>query len=215
MQTLHPKLLDHGKILAQTSPIDIPNPETCTVSELGDFLAPKGAELLIQGIRDRLFMLSDDKDDPAEDTHNQDQHTWAPKIRREDSHINWHSWTGEEILRRQRVLGPLWNMASVHGQHTCVDDATSLKRIIMQGISVESSPEVTLLQPGVPFLRKEDTERKLFVATCDKKVLQIPEIKVEGRQFMKAATAAEKDHFLETRLEAAELPVMRFCRALQ
>ena len=196
--------------------MDIPDPDTCTVQQLRDFLAPKGAELLIQSIRDRLFTQPNQKDNPTRDIPKEEQLSCAPKIRTEDSHINWKSWTTDEILRRQRVLGPLWNMASSRTKPAHMDEEIiTLKRIIMQDIKVVPSPGVNLLQPGVPFLRKGDSDRKLLVRTCDENVLEIPQIKVEGRQFMEAALGADKANLFESKSQAAWLPVVRFRSALQ
>ncbi|KAI9794762.1 MAG: Methionyl-tRNA formyltransferase [Peltula sp. TS41687] len=210
VQTLHPEHFDHGRILAQTPLLDIPSPDTCTVKQLRDFLAPIGAELLIQSIRQRLFLPSDDKDDKvSREIQNQEQLSWAPKIRTEDSHINWQTWTADEILRRQRVLGPLWNLASSRTEGTL-----TLKRIIMQEIRVIRTPGFRQLPTGVPFLLKRE-KRRLLVQTCDEKVLEIPLIKVEGRPFKDAAGAAEKDHLFEEKSLATRLPKIKFNGALQ
>jgi len=107
LQTLDEKTFDHGLILAQTPlpGLPIPNHSQCTYPELLDFVTPKAAEILIQGLRDRVFVppLADIRPQGSE---HDIKH--APKITPEDRHIDWRSWTSVTIGRRHRALGRLW-----------------------------------------------------------------------------------------------------------
>lgn len=55
LQTLHPTKFDHGVILAQT-PFPGIKHDTTTVSELEALLAPMGADMLVQGIKERIYI---------------------------------------------------------------------------------------------------------------------------------------------------------------
>lgn len=55
LQTLHPKHFDDGEIIAQTPYPGIKHGAK-TVEELRDLLAPIGAQMLVQAIKDRSFV---------------------------------------------------------------------------------------------------------------------------------------------------------------
>ena len=111
MQTLHPTRFDHGKILAQTSLPGIQIPQGTSVKGLEDMLAPSGADLLINTIRERRFVepmesISHSNVDIDVITEENDI-ALAPKIRPEHRWIEWDLWSNEQILLRDRVLGQL------------------------------------------------------------------------------------------------------------
>ena len=189
MQTLHPQRFDHGTILAQTPypGFDIPDPDNCTVPQLLAIVAPKGADMLVQGLRQRLFAppLKDvgwvrGSEDTANLRH-------APKITSDDKHVNWDSWTAEDILRRHRIIGPLWNSAA------CGGDSAREKRIIWSS-GFQSSEVVNHqhLPPGTPFAETPTQGNHLLVGTCDGKTLKIKEAKVEGENTSPAWLAASR-----------------------
>lgn len=134
LQTLHPERFDHGAILAQTPPLKIPDGPQCTYKELLDFVIPKAAEILVQGIRKRLF-ISDPNRPPsipsAPESDRPLRH--APKITTRDRHIEWAKWTTEDLLRRDRVLGRLWSFCQAKGKPQT--------RIILEGFA-DVTPEV-------------------------------------------------------------------------
>ena len=112
LQTLDPAQFDHGVILAQTPSPGLEVPEHCTVPNLLDIVTPKAAQILVDGIRDGLFVR------PLEDVGWRKPETegsliHAGKIRPEDRHIDWANWTWAEISKRNRVVGPLWSNALV------------------------------------------------------------------------------------------------------
>jgi methionyl-tRNA formyltransferase len=119
LQTLHPEKFDHGAILAQTPlpGFEIPNPSQCTYPELLRLVTPKAAEMLVQGIRDRVFLpgaISNTISISSKPYGNPIRH--APKITPMDRHIDWEKTTVDEILRRDRVLGRLWGLIHIEGQ---------------------------------------------------------------------------------------------------
>lgn len=166
------------------------------MSELLNVLAPKGAEMLVNGIRNRVFVP------PLKEIHSRapDNLTHAAKITPEDRHIDWQKWTWIEISRRQRVLNPLWGKALVPTQKTG-DHAKDFqwKRIIfdeIENISEDSVPgsKWLALLPGVPFIPSHvrKGQRALYIYTVDGQLLRLGKLKVEGEKFNDALIAAQK-----------------------
>ena len=201
LQTLHHKSFDHGTILSQTPPpgFDIPNPDSCTVASLLDLVAPKGAQLLVDGIEHGLFVP------PVKDVGWCGKQTdstliHAAKIKPEDRHIDWANWNSSDIGRRGRVLGPLWSKALVSTKPA--DGALSFfpKRVILIDTEEVEPPkgcESLSVVPGLPFANAPHPVgpkkgRSLYVFTCDGKVLRINQMKVEGEQVADGLRAAIK-----------------------
>ena len=186
LQTLHPSKFDHGVILAQTAPI---KHGAQTVKELETILAPKGAKLLLQGIRDRVFVNPqvNDRNAPREEKaiHR------APKLSPADRHICWQSWTAEKIVRTHRVIGPLWNYFSR------ADGKSSEQTRLIWPTGFRESPEcpeyIKSLIPsaGHPIIvGLQSPTQDIYIKTCDGHMLQSDYVKVEGditRSFVHAA----------------------------
>ncbi|KAI9753726.1 MAG: hypothetical protein M4579_005017 [Chaenotheca gracillima] len=203
LQTLHPNRFDHGEIVSQTPSggIDIPNPDTCTVRDLEHLLAPIGAKMLVQSIEGASFLppfASKTTNELDKETRS-DRPLLAPKITKEDTHIHWGSWGREEILRRQRILGPLWNMAGVNEANQAGEQTKSI-RVVLYGLkSSDLLPSVPVSEiqnqdPGTPILlpATESTPAKVVVWTVDRQILEIKQIIVEGRPINDAARAVKK-----------------------
>ncbi|CRG85347.1 methionyl-tRNA formyltransferase [Talaromyces islandicus] len=204
LQTLHQKHFDHGIILDQSPApgLPIPTPDSCTVSDLLALLAPKGAEMLVKGIQNRVF-VPPLKDAGWRATADSNDIVHAAKITPEDRHVNWQNWTWVDINRRQRVLGSLWSKALVsskysEGQNTIYEE----KRIIFDGIEeardlLPESERLALL-PGVPFIRGHFSaqsprdDKAIYVYTRDGQLLRLVKIKVEGDKMKDSLTAALK-----------------------
>lgn len=107
LQTLDPKSFDHGIILAQRR-YTIPNSHECTYEKLVSFITPKAADLLVQGIRERLFVppLIDVRSPTARDEDI--KHAPTSKITANMKQIDWETWKMDEVDRRIRALGSLW-----------------------------------------------------------------------------------------------------------
>ncbi|KAL4896462.1 hypothetical protein BDV59DRAFT_198839 [Aspergillus ambiguus] len=201
LQTLHLKHFDHGAILQQTPPpgFDIPNPDSCTVPELLNIVAPKGAEILLDGIRKGLFVP------PVEDAGWRSSNmtgtlVHASKIIPEDRHIDWASWSSMDISRRNRVIGPLWSKALVVSSPPNEAQSFQYRRTIFT--ELEEVPRLKgsdsfALVPGLPFVDSphpvEPTHSKgVYVFTRDGKLLRVHKMKVEGEQNADALRAALK-----------------------
>ena len=180
LQSLHPTRFDHGRILAQTLPFrfDTPFSESCTVADLMKLVAPKGAQLLLDGIRKCLFVPDADSLSAVGDEQDTRSLRRAPKITPEDRHIDWNTWSANEIIRRHRVIGPLWNTATSHSDGKVTD-----KRIIwVSGFSKSSAPSALSLDTGLPFIEQSQDMNGLGlkVKTSDGALLRSDTAKVEG-----------------------------------
>ncbi|EAS33032.3 methionyl-tRNA formyltransferase [Coccidioides immitis RS] len=198
LQTLHESKFDYGLILDQTK-FDIPEPESCDVQGLVKIAADKGAQVLINGIRDRLFVPPlEPVLQPTVVPETALRH--AAKIGPEDRHVEWSSWTWNRIRRHHKVLGSLWNYASVSG--TSKSTGSSLRKRIIFADMEAVPPDFILefvsgIEPGIPFAVAGnssvlDKDRPIYVLTSDRKLVKINQIKVEGDKTKGAYAAALK-----------------------
>lgn len=200
LQTLDPYKMDHGVILDQTPRpgFDIPNPETCTAEQLLDLVTPKAADMLLKGIQNRVFVpplkgIGWRAEGDGSDLR------FAGKIKTEDRHIDWNKWTWEEIKRRERVLGPLWSNALVP-HSTAGKEGFQNKRIIFTKMELADNsgfPDPAQVIPGLPFAANTKPPHsggggRLYVYTSDGKLVEIHEMKVEGKPAADAYRAAQK-----------------------
>lgn len=201
LQTLHHKSFDHGTIISQTPApgFDVPYPDSCTVPELVDFVAPKGAQLLVEGIENSSFVppLKDAGWRAAEGT---DDIIHAAKIKPEDRHLDWANWNSIDIQRRFRVIGPLWNKALVPTTTDEFPTTFTYKRVILtetEEVEPLKGSESFSVVPGLPFANaaypvSPKKSRALYVFTKDGKLLRINKMKVEGEQDAEGLRAAIK-----------------------
>ncbi|GFG27914.1 putative methionyl-tRNA formyltransferase family protein [Aspergillus udagawae] len=208
LQTLHLKHFDHGVILQQTPcpGFEIPNPDTCTVPELLNIVAPKGAEILLDGIRKGLFVP------PIEDagwraSQSDEPLIHAAKIKPEDRHIDWVNWTWKNIHRRNRVLGPLWSKTLATSDPASGNPSFQQRRVIlsdMEEVDTLKGCEPFSLVPGLPFVDSaypidRQQGKGLYVFTGDGKLIRIHQMKVEGEQNADSVRAALKARMLSDR----------------
>jgi methionyl-tRNA formyltransferase len=152
LQTMDTKKFDHGKILSSVS-YDIE--EHATPGDLVHQLGPLGADLLVNGIENALFMSADIT---TGKNYLHERVSYAPKITPEDRHVDWQTWTADEILLRDRVLGRLWDTTTYSRCHGVVSNGQSdhaVRRITFQGPwrTVHSSVSDV---PGHPVLTQAD-----------------------------------------------------------
>jgi methionyl-tRNA formyltransferase len=109
LQTLDDKSFDHGAILAQTqTPVQIEGHDKITYQELLDFVTPLAADMLVKGIRDRIFIPPL----PQLNLIQPSNLIYASKITPSDREIDWFDWDTQTIHRRHRALGRLWSITS-------------------------------------------------------------------------------------------------------
>ena len=202
MQTLHPTKFDHGIILAQTPPF---RHGTSSVPELEKLVAPKGAELLVQGIKDGVFVNHTGEPDQIKASSDGDALLTAPKISRSDQHIDWNSWTAQEILRRHRVIGPLWN----HFYPGNIPESKPKRLIWESGFrklsNCPDSISSLVSEAGRPIaVGLKSKIHGVYIKTCDGQMLQAYKLKVggePGRDFLSAARRANMVELPETLAE--------------
>ena len=191
LQTLHLKRFDHGRILAQTPPFSVETVfrDSSGVPGLMELVAPKGAELLIEGIRKGLFVPNKENPDIIQNNQATRSVRPAPKITPEDRHINWNTWSADEIIRKHQIIGPLWNIAS-----SFVDGKITKMRIIwVSGFSRSPTASQLSLRAGKPFVEQppDSDILALAVRTRGGTFLRIDKAKIEG--------SSTKDAFLAVR----------------
>lgn len=101
----------------------MPNGGCCTFQDLLYFVTPHAADLLLDGLRDRLYV------NPVSVTESgqleKDQSLLhAPKVKPSQAMIDWQRWTAQYLLRAQRALSPLWNR--LENLHYCTPDADTM-----------------------------------------------------------------------------------------
>ncbi|MCJ1435534.1 Methionyl-tRNA formyltransferase [Xylographa pallens] len=180
LQTLHHRHFDQGNILLQTPHpgLEIPKPDVITPTELSAFLAPKGAEILLRGLRERVF-LSEPDPKPASGLTRP-----APKITPEDWHIDWGKWSAQDILRRHRVLGPLWSKATAGRPQ-----GGNQKRIIWSSGFEKVQASLNDAEPGLGLISSSDTN--IYIRTIDQQTLRAKSVIVEGSGKKAAAYAVK------------------------
>jgi methionyl-tRNA formyltransferase len=129
LQTLDDQSFDKGIILAQER-YKINSYKTCTYTDLLEFITPRAVEVLVKGLKYRLFVppLVGIASSVPKDQLQYIRH--APKITSRDKEIQ-SNWRGTEILRRYRALGRLWIKVRF--------DTKVTKRIIFEDFSLSQS----------------------------------------------------------------------------
>ena len=179
LQTMHPQHFDQGVILDQTL---FPGFEhgCTTVPELSSKLAPLGAEMLLRAIRNRYFVSPHENGAWEQKIHGRlTRH--APKITAEDSHIDWKSWTADDILRKQAIVGPLWS--AIHAPAS--EDSRQRRVIWSSGFTKGALPRrtQTIYEPGMPYSMTGTSEASTTcINTADGQVLQVEKLKLDGER---------------------------------
>ncbi|KAG4264517.1 methionyl-tRNA formyltransferase [Fusarium proliferatum] len=183
LQTLDHRIFDHGTILSQTSRPGISIPPDCTVQELTSLLAPIGAQMLIQGLRDGVYVPLRQNTGWRAEELSDEQLVHAPKLTKADGRIKWTQWTGDDIVRRIRVLGSVWTHA--------VNKKGDKKRLIFQDVETISSKDIG--NHGAKVRLLEDTgvvletlvwdqgDGSCAIRTLDDSVIRVKKIKEEGK----------------------------------
>jgi methionyl-tRNA formyltransferase len=202
---MHPTKFDHGVVLAQTPPVRIE--EGATPEKLLETLGPMGAQLLVQGIEDALFIppLGDvGGETKIADGQRHPTPAHAPKISPADREIDWASWTAEEILLRDRALGgrlwdgSLWARAGMdEGQW---DASKAQKRFVRATFAgpwriAVGSDVVEGLEAGKPFLALDPvtgSEEVRFATTDGQAVVPTAITQESGKKGQGAGLLVER-----------------------
>ncbi|QPC77565.1 hypothetical protein HYE68_008317 [Fusarium pseudograminearum] len=183
LQTLDDKSFDHGTVLSQTPRPGIPVPPDCTVQELTNLLAPVGAQMLVQGLRDGVYVPPHQNKGWRGEELDQGQLVHAPKISKADGHIRWSSWKADDIVRARRVLGSVWTEA--------VNRKGETKRLIFQDAETANTSDVETGGTTVRFLGhgsdsfsalvSDQGDGSCAIKTSDDKIIRVKKVKVEGK----------------------------------
>ena len=175
VQKLHPEHFDQGSILAQT-PYPGFEHGCSTVPELLTLMAFESAKMLVHSIRNRLYLQPAKVADTLERDRAIATARAAPKITSKDKFVDWNSWTAEVIIRRHLTIGPLWSF---------VKHAQNVRRLIWStgfAVSEEVAVNTDLPVGRLVVVEREDHAdgQVAYVRTCDKRVLRMDRIKIEG-----------------------------------
>ncbi|KAK5702215.1 Methionyl-tRNA formyltransferase [Elasticomyces elasticus] len=176
LQTMHPTRFDHGAILSQkTTPIT----HERRPNEMVELLGPIGADLLVDGIERGLFIP------PYPETLTSGHEaSYAPKLTPADRNIDWDSWTADDILVRDEVLGGLWDTVSYSRCHGLVRTAAE-QRVKFEGPwqildTVVDHKTSDLRSAGYPVVVGK-TNEKVGLCTMDGRIVQPSEITISGK----------------------------------
>ena len=144
--------------------------------------------MLLKCIKSRLYLVGNDIPEEVRDFKDAAAARAAPKITSNDRFIHWETWTAEEIMRRHRVIGPLWSSARFN------EDTKSERRIIWStGFAQTSDTPIIDVPVGQPVvIGTESSAQNVYVRTCDNRMLAIREIKIEGGGQAKPIQAAKR-----------------------
>jgi methionyl-tRNA formyltransferase len=169
--------------------LSIPDPDNITVPQLTDFLAPTAADLLIRGLRDRVFVPPLEALGPATQNHGTASFERpAPKIRPEDRHIDWRTWSADQILRRNRVLGRLWNTIDA-------SLPTGEQRILWSSGFTKSDLDMGDYAAGVGAISPSGSA--IFIRTVDGQTLTAGRVIMEGSWEKDAGVVMRKARLLD------------------
>ncbi|KFY27900.1 hypothetical protein V493_03227 [Pseudogymnoascus sp. VKM F-4281 (FW-2241)] len=202
LQTLSPKDFDHGKILLQ-APISIPNPEKITRGALQDILIPISADLLVRGLREKVYLPQTMPVEPILPENK--TLAPAPKIKPENKRL-LSKMTAEEAVRMERAFGRVWVDTRL------LDN--NFKRVILEGLETIPMPaemsdfyvthkdEMGIFKPftiveydgekdgmtTVPMMKAQDGDGIIIAAKGDSALL-IRNATIDGSKKNKAAVA--------------------------
>ena len=198
LQTLDEKAFDHGTILAQTPPrgLKIPGGMSCTYDDLLQFIKPKAAEMLVNGLRDRLFVP------PLVDVGKFDckQPQRAPKITKEDTRITGRHWQNAAAIHsRHRALGRLWatlKFGDGNAKRVIFEDFELLPLSAIPDDAYVWVPEVLKPVGNVQKSRWEKRGSKgedAIYIRCMDHALRVSQITIEGKKKKAASKMALMD----------------------
>ena len=181
--------MDHGQILLQTPRPGLPISGGETPAGLTSELAVEGANMLVRGLRERVFVPPVEDLTPNLSEDDKRRLRLAPKITPEDRHIQWNGWASNEIALRSRVLGNLWNNARVLGEEIRITFSKGLQIAAETSVSADIGPGIPMAVPG--------SSGTMFFRTIDGEVLGAEYVTVPGYGTKKAADIARKLKIIE------------------
>ncbi|CAG8501027.1 7696_t:CDS:2 [Paraglomus occultum] len=163
IQELHHEVFDAGRILRQ---IKMPIPPRSTYKSLESILAEQGAELLIDTIKDLDVIRSKVREQDSEKV------TYARKIQKEMSYINWSDQTAEEIERLHRAISHQYALRT-----TFLDRQIQLTSVTLPPSDSHPLTTQSPLFPGTLFYDKNS--KILLIACKDNSFIACSRVKME------------------------------------
>ncbi|SMR60798.1 unnamed protein product [Zymoseptoria tritici ST99CH_1E4] len=187
LQTMHPERFDAGKVLDRRK-VDVP--ENAGVGDMIGILGPLGAEMLGNYVSSNAFAGGvRGHEDVMQDEENP-KSSYAAKLTKQDQHVDWTTWTAEQVVRYDRVLGNLWDMSTYR---SCLPDKANVKgdkRVTFQGPWSVFKPEkdvfVVYDEEGVVLCQNSYKERHLALETADGLLVSPASATIEGEKKGKA-----------------------------
>ncbi|OCT52169.1 Methionyl-tRNA formyltransferase, mitochondrial [Cladophialophora carrionii] len=229
LQTLHPSRFDEGLVLDQTPQpgIGIPNPDTITSKELEGYLAQVGAEMLVDAIKNKLYIPPYNPIQPGRHISKEDL-THAPKIKMEFRAVDFTQLTRIEVLRRNRACGPLHAFAgssSGPGQTRRINLDTAIRTLDEDDIPEEVQAAALSIPEAVPYAivrshkNINESDKPLIVNTKrghdeDSRQIVIPEVTVAAMARAPGAAAAARAKFFAKPESFGQFSLYRFSHPL-
>lgn len=221
LQTLHPSKFDHGLVLDQTPEpgIAIPDPTKVTAHDLRLLLAPLGADMLVNALRNKLYL----RPYLAKSATRLASH--APKILPSMKMFKPSEDYVGLILRKNRAMPRLWAKAvSMHldqEETKRVIFGTRMRKADTEDLSAhETLAVVDDIPVGIPFALLKSTENistgshPIFVKAKGNGLLVIPDLLVAGAPLGPAAAAAAKAKLFSQPLPHGSLSLYLFHQPL-
>ncbi|KAL7799064.1 Formyltransferase [Trichoderma ceciliae] len=187
LQTLDPKVFDHGVVLAQTPSPGLPVPPGVALQHLTEDLAKVGAEMLVQGLRDGLHVPPYTDAGWMADQLKDKELVHAPKVGKGKSQIRWLEWSATDFERFLNIFGTVWTQArndKGKSKRVLFLDAESVPSQDVAGrdeeisIQLEVGNEVKDVERAV----KVDDERDaVYIQTAHEGWVRVRSVRVDGR----------------------------------
>ena len=178
IQTLHPRRFDRGDILLQTNP-PVPVPARTSFRSLHDLLAARGAEMLVETIRQGLFVP------PLAPIASPYAPSLASKVGSGEEHVVWDSWTADEMMLRAEMLGSVWTQLGDEGDG--LERLGVMKRAILSGIErMKTDPQLDIPVGAFRYM-KLNGEEIMVLRTKDWWVT-VGSVKMESKKDVPANT---------------------------
>ncbi|KAH6604629.1 hypothetical protein Trco_006336 [Trichoderma cornu-damae] len=187
LQTLDPKVFDHGIVLAQTPSPGLPIPPSTTLQHLAGDLAEAGAEMLVRGLRDGLHVPPYTDAGWMANLLKGEDLVHAPKVSKGESQINWREWGSRDFVRFLNIFNTIWTQAR--------NDKGKFKRVLF--LDAESVPErdvtgrdgemVFRVEPGdeakdiQKTVRVDDGRDAFYIPTGREDWVRVRGVKVDGK----------------------------------
>ncbi|KAK5114999.1 hypothetical protein LTR85_010037 [Meristemomyces frigidus] len=181
LQTMHPTKFDHGMVLDQ-SRVDLP-PDS-QYQDLVGLLGPLGAKMLAKCIYHGNFVP------PLQEAKGLRglKASYAPKLTPEDRHINWDTWTADDIITRDKVIGRLWDTTTYTWCMGLPPHEGQARRLTYHGPWVvhpkgDSYPETAVeANAGSPLPLTDSRPARIGFCTVDKRLIMPSEVTIEGER---------------------------------